>query len=76
MVYGNQTLIKPLSTEACHRSTLTLLVAAISANDAYGTIAANDLAVSAHFLYRGTNFHHFLSKINRLAWTQLSPVLP
>jgi hypothetical protein len=40
--------------------TLTLLVAWIGANHANHTFAADDLAIPAHLLYRGCNFHSFL----------------
>jgi hypothetical protein len=52
-------------------SALALLVPRFAADDAHGAIATNDLAVTAHFLYRSSNFHRSFSKIasRRTEWT-------
>jgi len=45
--------------------TLTLLVTRFSANYTNRAIAPNNLAVTAHFLYRSSNFHRSLQMLYR-----------
>ncbi len=46
-------------------STLALLVARFRADNTNRAVAPNDLAVTAHFLYRSSNFHRSLQMLSR-----------